>query len=84
MRTILAAFAAASILGVATAAYAAEASGTIKDLDMSKHSVTLNNGSTYDVAKGVKLDGLKIGEKVTLTYSQSGKTIEATAIRPAV
>jgi Protein of unknown function (DUF1344) len=50
---------------------------------MSKHSVTLNNGSTYDVAKDVKLDSLKIGEKVTLTYSQSGKTMDVTAIKPA-
>jgi Cu/Ag efflux protein CusF len=83
MRTILATFAAMAILGGATVAFAAEASGTIKALDMSKHSVTLNNGSTYDVAKDVKLDGLKIGEKVMLTYSQSGKTMDVTSIKPA-
>ena len=51
---------------------------------MSKRSVTLNNGSTYDVAKDVKLSSVKIGETVTLTYSQSGKTTDATAIKPAV
>ena len=83
MRIVLSALAGAAILGAATAAYAAEATGIIKSIDISKHEVTLNNGSTYDVAKSVKLDGLKVGEKVRLTYSQSGKAMEATAIKPA-
>jgi hypothetical protein len=83
MRTIFVTLAAGAILGFATTAFAAEATGTIKTIDMSKHSLTLNNGSTYDVAKDVKLDGLKVGEKVTLTYSQSGKAMDATAIKPA-
>jgi Cu/Ag efflux protein CusF len=80
---MLSVLAAAAILGAANLAYAAEATGTIKSIDMSKHEVTLNNGSTYDVAKSVKLDGLKVGEEVRLTYSQSGKAMEVTAIKPA-
>ena len=51
MRIMLSALAAATILGAANLAYAADATGTIKSIDMSKHTVTLDNGSTYDVAK---------------------------------
>ena len=83
MRIMLSALAAATILGAANLAYAAEATGTIKSIDMSKHTVTLDNGSTYDVAKNVKFNGMRVGERVTLTYQQSGKAMDATAIKPA-
>ena len=83
MQIMLSAVAAAAILGAANLAYAAEATGTIKSIDMSKHTVTLDNGSTYDVAKDVQVNGMRIGERVTLTYQQSGKAMDATAIKPA-
>ncbi len=83
MRIMVSALAAGAFLGAASMACAAEATGTIKAIDMSRHTVTLNNGSTYDVAKGAKINGMKVGEKITLTYSQSGKAIDATAIKPA-
>ncbi len=35
------------------------------------------------MAKGLKLDGMKVGQKITLTYTQSGKTMDATAFEPA-
>ena len=83
MQIMLSALAAATILGATNLAYAAEATGTIKSIDMSKHTVTLDNGSTYDVAKDVQVIGMRIGERVTLTYQQSGKAMDATAIKPA-
>ena len=85
MRIMLSALAVAAILGGANVAYAAEATGTIMSIDMSKRAVTLDNGSTYDmaIAKGLKLDGMKVGQKITLTYTQSGKTMDATAFEPA-
>ena len=83
MRIMLSALAAAAIFGAANLAYAAEATGTIKSIDMSKHTVTLDNGSTYDVAKDVKFNGMRVGERVMLTYQQSGKAMDATAIKPA-
>ena len=45
--------------------------------------VTLDNGAAYDVAKGVSLSGFKVGEKVKVTYTQSGKMMDASAIAPA-
>jgi Cu/Ag efflux protein CusF len=85
MRTILSALTAAVFLGAATMAFAADATttGTIKAIDMSKHAVTLDNGATYDVASGVNLTGMKVGEKVTLTYTQSGAKMDASSIKPA-
>ena len=34
-----------------------------------KHIVTLEDGSTYKVARGVNIKRMKVGEKVTLTFS---------------
>jgi len=83
MRMMFGALVAASLIGLAGAAYAADASGAIKSLDVAKDTVTLDNGATYDVAKGVSLTGFKVGEKVKVTYTQSGKMMNASAITPA-
>ena len=81
-------FAAVGILGAATVAFAAEATyrttGKIKSVDLMKHVVTLENGSTYKAARGINIKVLKPGQKVSLTYSGFGGTIEASAIAPAV
>ena len=83
MRILVGAAVAASVIGVAGAALAAETTGVIKSLNSTKDVVTLDNGATYDVAKGVNLSHFKVGEKVTITYSQAGKMMDATAITRA-
>ena len=88
MTRTLSAVAALGILGAAPNALATDAtyrtSGTIKSIDLMQHVVTLESGKTYKAARGVNIKGLKAGEKVTLTYSGFGGTIEASAIAPAV
>jgi len=80
--------AAVAILGAATTAFAAEsthkATGRIKSVDVMRHVITLEDGSTYKVARGVNIKRMKAGEKVTVTTSKFGGTIEASAITPAV
>ena len=80
--------AAVAILGAATTAFAAEAThrttGKIKSVDLMGHVITLEDGSTYKVARGVNIKRMKAGEKVTVTTSGFGGTIEASAITPAV
>jgi Cu/Ag efflux protein CusF len=80
--------AAAAILGAATTAFAAEsthkATGRIKSVDAMRHVITLEDGSTYKVARGVNIKRMKAGEKVTVTTSKFGGTVEASAIMPAV
>ena len=80
MRILIGAAVAASVIGLAGTAFAAEATGVIKSVNSTKDVVTLDNGSTYDVSKGVDLSKFKAGDKVTITYTQSGKMMDATAI----
>ena len=88
MRKMLSVFAALGVLGLATFALAAEpvytTTGKIKSIDMLNHVVTLDSGTTYKFARGVNIAKVKLGEKVRLTYTGSGATIEASAIAPAV
>ena len=58
--------------------------GKIKSVDLMRHVITLENGSTYKVARGVNIKGTKAGQKVTVTTSGFGGTIEASAIAPSV
>jgi hypothetical protein len=85
---MLGVFAAVGILGAATVAFAEEATyrttGKIKSVDLMRHVVTLENGSSYKAARGINIKGLKAGQKVTLIYSGFGGIIEASAIAPAV
>jgi Cu/Ag efflux protein CusF len=88
MGKVLNVMAAAAILGAATTAFAAEpthkATGKIKSVDVMRHIITLEDGSTYKVARGVNIRRVKAGEKVTVTTSKFGGTVEASAIIPAV
>lgn len=90
MRKALTAAVAVLALG-ATSAMAAgmnsnmteKATGTIKSIDGAKSELTLQDGKTFDVAKGVNLADMTPGEKVTVTYTQSGEIMGATMIKPA-
>jgi len=83
MRMIAGAALAAALLGAASVAYAADATGTIKSLDMSKDMITLDNGSSYMAPKGMKLSDFKVGEKVTVSYTKTGDKMDAISIKPA-
>ena len=83
MRMFVGAVLATALLGAASVAYAADATGKIKSLDMSKDMVTLDNGSTYWAPKSVKLSDLKVGQKVTVNYTKAGDKMDVTSIKPA-
>ena len=83
MRMFAGAALAAALLGAASVAFAADATGAIKSLDTSKDMITLDNGSSFMAPKGVKLSDFKVGEKVTVSYTKSGDKMDATSIRPA-
>jgi Cu/Ag efflux protein CusF len=53
-----------------------DVSGTIDKVDTKTHEVVLDNGQTYMLEKSVKANGLKKGEKVTLSWEeQKGKNV---------
>ena len=83
MRMLVGAVLATALLGAASVAYAANATGKIKSLDMTKDMVTLDSGSSYMAPKGVKLSNFKVGEKVTVSYTKAGDKMDVTSIKPA-
>jgi Cu/Ag efflux protein CusF len=83
MRMLTCAAAAAALLGATSIAFAADATGKIKNLDMSKHMITLDNGSSYMTPEGMTLSNFKVGEKVTVSYKKAGDKMDATSITPA-
>jgi hypothetical protein len=88
MGKVLNVAAAAAIFGAATTAFAAETphktTGKIRSVDVMRHVITLEDGSTYKVARGVNIKRVKVGEKVIVTTSKFGGTVEASTITPAV
>lgn len=84
----LSVFIAVGFLGASTIAFAGDkiytTTGKVKSVDLMRHVVTLENGSAYKIARGVNIKRMKVGQKVTLTYSGFGGTIEASAIAPVV
>lgn len=64
----------------ATGAYAAQARGTIKSIDVSANTVTLADGQVYDLPGGYDMSKLKSNEKVVVTYTDKAGKHMATAI----
>ncbi|HEY6521864.1 MAG TPA: DUF1344 domain-containing protein [Roseiarcus sp.] len=83
MRILVGAVLATALLGSASIAYAADATGKIKSLDMTKDIVTLDNGSNYMAPKSVKLSAFKVGEKVTVSYAKTGDKMDIMSMKPA-
>ncbi len=83
MRKSLVALSAAALLGAVSIANAADVSGTIQSIDTSGKTITLDNGQTFQLGTDVDASTLKVGEKVTVTYTGSGDSMQATAVAPA-
>jgi hypothetical protein len=65
MKTILAAALASCAL--LSAAFAGEMTGTVKEVDMEKHMIVLEDGMSVTTNMDVKLDGVMAGDKVKIT-----------------
>ena len=83
MRIVVTAVAATALLGAVSVAFAADATGKIKSVDMNKDTIVLDNVSSYIAPKSVKLSDFKVGEKVTVVYSKTGDKFDVTSIKPA-
>ena len=83
MRITACAVLATALIGASSIAFAADATGKIQSLDMSKKTITLDNGSSFMAPLNVKLSTLKVGEKVTVSYKKAGDKMDVTAIKPA-
>ena len=85
MRKSAIALAAAALLGAVSIAAAADVTGTIKSIDQSAGTVTLDNGQTFMLSTALKSQAAnwKVGDKVKVTYDGSGANMSATAVSPA-
>ena len=77
---ILVASLGASSMTMAATAAASTTVGTIKALDAGAMTLTLADGSVYNLAKAIKIASLKVGEKVKITWTKVGKLDEASAV----
>ncbi|MBS3647126.1 DUF1344 domain-containing protein [Pseudaminobacter sp. 19-2017] len=82
-RIIISTIAATALFG-AGAAFAAEATGSIKSIDAKNHHIMLDNGQTYTFPSKTNLSQLKVGEKVKINYQNKGGRHEASAVAPAM
>ena len=83
MRVLTPAILVFALLAGSSMALAADATGTIKSLDMSRDMVTLDNGSSYMAPKSVNLSTFKVGEKVTINYAMAAGKMDITSMKPA-
>ncbi|TGP45263.1 DUF1344 domain-containing protein [bacterium M00.F.Ca.ET.230.01.1.1] len=76
---------AAMIMAIASAnvAYAKATTGTIASIDNKGDSITLSDGKTFSLPEGIEAETLKVGEKVTITYSTKAGKLAASRIQPA-
>ena len=80
MRLSAIALAAAAIFGLVSIANATDVTGTIKSMDPSAKTITLDNGDTFKLEPSVKTTELKDGQKVKVTYSGTGKEMMASSV----
>ncbi len=69
----------ASAAMVATA-YAGQIEGVVKAFDEATQTVTLEDGSAYVLAAGVKVEGLAAGTKVQVTFDDASKAATAVTV----
>lgn len=68
----------AALTAMSVSAFAASQTktGDVKSTDAAKHELTLANGDTFEVSSHVKLDKIKAGDKVAITFdTKDGKMI---------
>jgi len=83
MRTFLATITGLSMLALASVASAADATGKISAIDSENQQVTLDNGMSFTLSEDASIEGLKVGDEVTVTYEQQEGQNVASQLAPA-
>ncbi len=75
MRALIVPAVTAAFITISPLAFAAEmATGTVKAFDLTTHSLTLDTGTVYTLPANFKDPGLKVGEKVSISWEmKNGK-----------
>lgn len=75
--------AAAALFGAVSVASASDITDTIKSMDMTAKTVTLENGDVFKFPSSFDATKFKVGEKVKVTYSGTGTNMTASDIEKA-
>ena len=62
---------------------AGHATGTIASIDVAANTITLDDGKMFGVPANLALNDLKIGQKVTIAFSEQGGKLTASDVMPA-
>lgn len=83
MRYLLASVVVATGLAMSPAVFAASqtATGAIKSIDASAHSIVLANGMKYALPTNFNAKSLKAGERVQISWTMKGKDHAATSVK---
>jgi len=79
-KLILATVAAVAISTLSAFAATSPTTGEIKAFDLKAGTITLVDGTVYMLPKGFVDPGLKVGEKVTIAWTEMNKMMDATAV----
>ncbi len=83
MRGFKLAAAAVLLVAASSMAQASESiTGEIGAVDLNARTIELE-GVTFQLDESIKVDDLKVGEKVTVTYDEADGKVMATALAPA-
>ena len=74
---------AAALMSATSVACAATTGGDISRINTMRHSLTLDNGSTFLAPRSANLSRFKVGERVSVAYAMRHGKLDALAIRPA-
>jgi hypothetical protein len=77
---LMSALVAAAVLASSAAFAATTTSGTVKAFDLTRHTITLDNGIVYMLPGTFRDPGLKVGAKVDVAWDMKGSTYEATGV----
>lgn len=76
MKKLLAALSAAALIATVGIASAAEKDGKIKSIDTTKMVLTLDDGTVYELGKGIVVKDLKAGQEVKVMFeTKDGKNM---------
>ena len=76
MNRLLAAVSAIALMASVGVANAAESQGKIKAVDEAAMTLTLEDGTTYQLSEGVMVKDLKAGQEVSVSYeTKDGKNM---------
>ncbi len=82
MRALIVPAAIAAFFGASLAAFAAQTTtGTVKDFDVKAKTLTLSDGTVYELPGKFKNPGLKNGEKVQLSWDMKDGKHMATKVK---